>query len=200
VLKGLDPAQPLAQVYDSFIYCLPLELKKVLNTELLDLSVARQADSIRARVENSHGILKDCFQQSIVQLAQTFDPAVEGQAVFPDFTAKLEQSLRVREGLVLLIRAVREFQARREDLTALRMKEEISAFYDSNMKYLMYRDWAGFELFFIEILKCSSLVALGQISHRFETFLLTLFREVQKRSILQGLPLSDDVQHVLDGA
>ncbi len=200
VLKGLDPAQPLAQVYDSFIYCLPLELKKVLNTELLDLSVARQADSIRARVENSHGILKDCFQQSIVQLAQTFDPAVEGQAVFPDFTAKLEQSLRVREGLVLLIRAVREFQARREDLSAVRMKEEISSFYDSNMKYLMYRDWAGFELFFIEILKCSSLLALGQISHRFETFLLTLFREVQKRSILQGLPLSDDVQHVLDGA
>ena len=54
------------------------------------------------------------------------------------------------------------------------------------MKYLMYRDWSGFELFFIEILKCTSLPALRQISHRFETFLMTLFREVQKRSILQN--------------
>ena len=37
------------------------------------------------------------------------------------------------------------------------MKEEISRFYDDSMKYLMYRDWSGFELFFIEILKCTSL-------------------------------------------
>jgi hypothetical protein len=198
VVKGLDPERPLAQVCDSFVYCLPLELKKVLNTELLDLSVARQADSIRARVENSHGILRDCFQQSVVQLAQVFDPQVEGQEVFPDFTAKLEQSLRVREGLLLLIRALRRFQARRDDESAMEMKDEISSFYDSNMKYLMYRDWAGFELFFIEILKCSSLPALVQIGHRFETFLMTLFREIQKRSILQSQPLSPDLLAVVD--
>jgi len=59
------------------------------------------------------------------------------------------------------------------------------------MKDLMYRDWSGFELFFIEILKCSSLPALQQIGHRFETFLMTLYREVQKRSILQAVPPSD---------
>ena len=41
------------------------------------------------------------------------------------------------------------------------MKEEISRFYDHNMKYLMYRDWSGFELFFIEILKCTSLPGAG---------------------------------------
>ena len=45
----------------------------------------------------------------------------------------------------------------------------------------MYRDWTGFEIFFIEILKCGSLTALLQIAHRFETFLTTLFREVMKR-------------------
>jgi hypothetical protein len=50
----------------------------------------------------------------------------------------------------------------------------------------MYRDWSGFELFYIEVLKCGSLGALAQIAHRFETFLATLLREVQKRSLLQG--------------
>ena len=35
------------------------------------------------------------------------------------------------------------------------MKEEISDFYDNSIKYLMYRDWSGFELFYIEILKCT---------------------------------------------
>ena len=94
VLKALDPDSPAFALYDSFVYCLPLELKKVINTELLDISVTRQPDIVRARVENSHGILKDCFQQSVVQLAQVFDAEVEGHDIFPDFTAKLEQSVR----------------------------------------------------------------------------------------------------------
>ena len=76
------------------------------------------------------------------------------------------------------------------------MKEAISRFYDTSMKYLMYRDWSGFELFFIEILKCTSLPALQQIAHRFETFLMTLFREVQKRAILQGVPMAPELQGV----
>jgi hypothetical protein len=185
VVAGKPPTNPALELYDSFVYCLPLELKKVINTELTDISVARQADSIRARIENSHGILKDCFQQSVVQLAQVFDQDVMGRHIFPDFTAKLERSVELRDGLAGLIRVVREFQVRRDQPTAVRMKEEISRFYDTSMKYLMYRDWSGFELFFIEILKCGSLPALHQIAHRFETFLMTLYREVQKRSILQ---------------
>ena len=189
MLRTLPADQPLYQMYDSFGYCVPLELKKVLNTELLDLSVARQADSVRARVENSHGILKDCFQQSVVQLAQVFDREVQGRDIFPDFTARLEQSLELRESLVLLIRAVRTFEKQKDTDTAVRMKEEISRFYDEHMKFLMYRDWSGFELFFIEILKCTSIPALLQIGHRFATFLMTLYREVQKRSVLQVTPM-----------
>jgi hypothetical protein len=102
--------------------------------------------------------------------------------------------VQLRDSLGRLIKAVREFQARKEDAASARLKEAISRFYDSNMKYLMYRDWSGFELFFIEILKCSSLPGLLLISHRFETFLSTLYREVQKRSILQGVPVPDELQ------
>jgi len=193
VLKALSPDSPAFALYDSFVYCLPFELKKVINTELLDISVTRQPDIVRARVENSHGILKDCFQQSVVQLAQAFDAQVEGHDIFPDFTAKLEQSLGLRDSLARLIRAVRRYQAARDEYMAVEMKEEISHFYDHNMKDLMYRDWSGFELFFIEILKCTSLPALAQISHRFETFLMTLYREVQKRSILQNVSSPEDV-------
>jgi hypothetical protein len=197
VLKGREIVTPVDQVYDSFIYCIPLELRKVVNTELTDVSVTRQAESVRTRVENSHGILKDCFQQSIVQLAQAFDPGVDGARIFPDFTARREQSVKLRDGLAAVVRAVRAFQKQRDEPTAERMKEAISEFYDHHIKYLMYRDWSGFELFYIEILKCGSLTGLAQIAHRFETFLVTLLREVQKRSILQGAAALEDLKDVL---
>src|SRR4029077_9821747 len=128
---------------------------------------------------------------AVVQLAECFHPDLSGRDIFPDFTAKLEQSVELRDNLARLVRSVREFQLRKEQTSAMAMKEEISRFYDNDMKFLMYRDWSGYELFFIEILKCASLPALLQIAHRFETFLLTLFREVQKRSILQTLPPGD---------
>ena len=193
VLPGLEKDSPLQQLYDSFVYCIPLELKKVINTELLDLSVSHQTESVRARVENSHGILTDCFQQSVVQLAQVFDAKVTGSDVFDDFTEKLDQSVRLRDGLAELIKVLREFQAGKDEPAAQRMKEQISRFYDQNMRYLMYRDWSGFEIFFIEILKCTSVTGLVQICHRFETFLMTLFREVSKRAILQNVPLRADL-------
>jgi hypothetical protein len=197
VLKGHEISTPVDQVYDSFVYCLPLELRKVVNTELSDISVTRQADNLRTRVENSHGILKDCFQQSIVQLAQAFDPGVDGARIFPDFIARRDQSVRLRDGLVEVIRAIRVFQAEKTEASATHMKDGISAFYDHYIKYLMYRDWSGFELFYIEILKCGSMGALGQIAHRFETFLVTLLREVQKRSLLQGGGETDEVREYL---
>jgi len=200
VLKGRDSEEPLSQVYDSFVYCVPLELKKVLNTELTDISVTRQAENVRTRVENSHGILKDCFQQSIVQLAQAFEPEIDGASIFPDFMAKREQSLHLRDGLAQVARAVQEFQRNKDAATAQQMKTQISDFYDHNIKYLMYRDWSGFELFYIEILKCGSLSGLTQIAHRFETFLVTLLREVQKRSILDGAPPSGEVKTLLPEA
>jgi hypothetical protein len=197
ILRGRPPQGPLEELYDSFVYCLPLELKKVVNTELTDISVTRQAESVRTRVENSHGILKDCFQQSVVQLAQVFDPELDGAKIFPDFMAKREQSIRLRDGLSRVIDAVQAFGKARDEKSAAVMKDEISHFYDHHIKYLMYRDWSGFELFYIEILKCGSLSGLTQIAHRFETFLVTLLREVQKRSILGATERGADAAEAL---
>jgi hypothetical protein len=197
VMKGKDATLPLYQVYDSFVYCVPLELKKVVNTELTDISVTRQAENVRTRVENSHGILKDCYQQSIVQLAQIFDPEIDGARIFPDFSARRDQSVALREGLVKVVHALNEFQDKKDAPSANRMKDCISEFYDHNIKYLMYRDWSGFELFYIEILKCGSLQGLQQIAHRFETFLVTLLREVQKRSLLQSGPAPDNIEDLV---
>jgi hypothetical protein len=144
--------------------------------------------------------LKDCFQQSVVQLAQAFTPSIDGARIFPDFMAKREQSVRLRDGLAQVTKAVREYQETKDEPTAEKMKAEISNFYDHNIQYLMYRDWSGFELFYIEILKCTSLSGLTQIAHRFETFLVTLLREVQKRSILAGTAASAEVKGLLPEA
>lgn len=184
IMGTLAKEDPLYGVYDAFIYSMPLELRKVLQTELLDIASFRHAQTVRARVENSHGILKACFQQSIVQLAQAFDPKASGGEIFPDFVTRREESVALAESLRELVAILRAFEVRRDPAEVPALKTAVSAFYDTRMTRLMYRDWAGFEQFYIELLKCASLPALVQIAHRFGAFLETLRREVSKRAVL----------------
>jgi len=182
---GFPPA------FASFVYCVPLELRKVISTELSELTSFKQADTVYVKIENSHGILRDCFQQSVIQLAQGFDPTVEGKEIFPRYKTHFEQSQTLRRDLLTLTVAVHKFGEEQSTERAAHMRTLISHFYDRSLRFLMYRDWASFESFAVEILKCDDLSGMVQISHRFETYLKTLLREVSKRNVLR-IPGDDD--------
>ena len=181
---GSDSAFPAT--FGSFVYCVPLELRKVINTELTELTSFKQADTIYMRIENSHGILRDCFQQSVIQLAQGFDPEIEGKRIFPQYQTHLEQSQLLKRDLLALIVAVHKFAVEPSEDRAGSMKRLISHFYDRSLRFLMYRDWSSFESFAAELLKCDNILGLIQIAHRFETYLKTLLREVSKRGVLHA--------------
>lgn len=181
-LRRLPPS-PLSEVLDSFVYCIPLELRKVVGTELADIAGHRESEAVYVRIENSHGILRDCFQQSVLQLCQVFDPKIEGHGIFSQFATKLEQSLILREDLRQLLESVRAVIEAKNAAAADALRREVARFHESSLKYLMYRDWNGFELFEGEILSCPTESGLAQIAHRFETFVATLLREVGKRSV-----------------
>ncbi len=181
---GSDSAFPTT--FESFVYCVPLELRKVINTELTELTSFKQADTIYMRIENSHGILRDCFQQSVIQLAQGFDPEIEGRRIFPHYQTHLEQSQLLKRDLLTLIVAVHKFAVEPSKDHAGSMKRLISHFYDRSLRFLMYRDWSSFESFAAELLKCDNIPGLIQIAHRFETYLKTLLREVSKRGVLHA--------------
>lgn len=182
----LGPDSGFPESFESFVYCVPLELRKVINTELTELTSFKQADTIYMRIENSHGILRDCFQQSVIQLAQGFDPDIVGKEIFSHYHTHLEQSQTLRRDLMALVVAVKRFSEEKTEERAEAMKRLISRFYDRSLRFLMYRDWASFESFAVEILKCDNVHGLLTISHRFDTYLRTLLREVSKRGVLRG--------------
>ena len=185
-LVALPHGSAVRDSCDSIAYCMPIDINKVVRVELADLSSAQSSENVRARIENAHGILKDCFQQSVVQLAASLDKGLTGVGVFNDFVTKKERSLALKKALETLLRSVRDFYARGDEVTAVALREGTAKFYDRQLRHLMYRDWSAFEQFFVEILKCNSLAALKPITHRYETFLQTLLREVEKRAVLQN--------------
>ena len=182
------------EAFESFVYCVPLELRKVINTELTELTSFKQADTIYVRLENSHGILRDCFQQAVIQLALGFDPEIDGRAIFPHYRAHLDQSRALRRDLLRLIVAAHKFGEEKTEERGEALKTLVSRFYDRSLRFLMYRDWSSFESFATELVKCDSMPGMLQISHRFETYLRTLVREVSKRGVLSASEKENDAE------
>jgi predicted DNA-binding transcriptional regulator len=173
---------------DACAFSLGMELKKIFGRELVGFVYLRQAPPIYAKVENSHGLLRDSFQQSIVALAQVFDPDLLGTEIFASFQTKLEQSLQIRNDIWRLLVYVRRFQesGTKEGVAAL--IERIALFRDASLKYLMYKDWDSYEAFLEEIIVARTLEEVGAVLHRFSVFLETLLGQVNMRMVLADHP------------
>ena len=180
--------QEVFDALDGTAYALRMELRKTFEHELAGLLGLRPATHVYAKVEAAHGLLRDCFQQSTVSLAQVFNPALDGTRLFTAFQTKLEQSLALRHDLWALFALVRRAEQQRERRHVLRMLEQLSAFRESSMRFLMYKDWESFERFVEELHAARGAVELGPVLHRFSAYLETLFGQINMRAVLAGRP------------
>jgi len=180
-MKGRD-------ILDGTAYAIRMELRKAFEHELVGFCSMRQPPQIFARAENACGLLRDCYQQSVVALAQNFDPSLGGEKLFESFETKLEQSLVLRRDLWRLIKFVHRASADADKLTRAQLLEGISAFHEGSLRHLMYKDWEPLERFIEEVESARTPGELSQTLHRFEAFLETLFGQVNMRAVLDGHP------------
>jgi hypothetical protein len=188
LLKVRNLPHDVHQAIDSCAYALNMELRKIFGRELVGFVYLRQAPPIYAKVENSHGLLRDAFQQSVVALAQVFDPQLTGTEIFQAFQTKLDQSLTIRNDIWRLLSFVRRFveSGTREDSPAL--VERMALFRDTSLKHLMYKDWDAYEQFLEEVIVARGFEDVQQVSHRFAVFLETLLGQVNMRAVLADHP------------
>jgi hypothetical protein len=82
----------LRHALDGMSFALRHELKRAFGQELAALGKARKENQVCADVMRAHGLLTNCFQQSILTLAQVFDPSVSSKLLFDSYRDRLEQS------------------------------------------------------------------------------------------------------------
>jgi hypothetical protein len=185
ICKQPEISRECVDALDATIFALSQEIKKVFSHELVGLVYLRHAPPIFAKVENSHGMLKNSLQQSIVQISQAFDPSFDGSQVFSSYVTRLDQSRNLLREISSLLEALRDFEdvADHETLSALRKNFE--NFRDTSLKYLMFKDWEEYEKFLDEIAGSKTREMLRFALHRFRVFMEALHGEVSKRSVLQ---------------
>lgn len=183
-VEGLEKGT--REILDGTAYAVRMELRKAFEHELAGFCSLRQPPQIYAKVESACGLLRDCYRQSVVALAQNFDASIDGGELFPSFHTKLEQSLKLRRDLWRLTQLVRRASVEIETFEPAQLLESLNAFAEGSQRYLMYKDWEPLEHFIEEIESARALVELAPALHRFDAFLETLFGQVNMRAVLAG--------------
>jgi hypothetical protein len=185
-IEGLE--KNIFDALDSMNYAIKMELRKVFAYELVGMSSLQQAPLIYVKVENSHGLLRDSFQQSVVGLAQLFNPALDGAHLFDAFRTKLEQSLALRRDLWTLLQLVRRCENEPEPDAIQRLLKTLAWFREGSLRYLMFKDWEASERFMEEVDAARGQSEVAAVLHRYAAYLEALSSQVNMRAVLVNHP------------
>nr|AIA10831.1 unknown Function [uncultured bacterium] len=174
----------LRHALDATSFVLRHELKRVFTQELVMLSKERRANQICADVMRAHGLLSNCFQQSILSLAQVFDPSVSSKLLFDGYRDRLEQSNVLIKELSAFCTLARQAEERRDAEASELLIRELKSFCNGSLHYLMYKDWEEFEDIAREVTSSSGSARHGFILHCFVAYLEALINQVRMRAVL----------------
>lgn len=190
LLRFKNEEDSLFAALDCAVYAASIELRKVYNFELIGFAEARQSPVIYARVETAHGLLNDCFQQTLVNFAQLIEADVKATELFPTLQTKLDQSLTLRDELWRVLQVARKAEKNPENLSLQNVHAKLTEFHRSTIKYLFYKDLETVERFIEEVLNTTNKSELVSILHRFGAYLETLLGQVNMRVVLSDHPFS----------
>jgi hypothetical protein len=184
-----------------------MESKRVFDQELREIFRNRSPQYLKGRIENSQGILRNLSEQCIVQLVQFFDPGISGNDIFDTFITKLEQSLRLREDILVLSRfmTLMEEEGSKEELTHVfdSMRNFMLYFQSFTFKLLRHDDYEDFVSFFNKVLNFDRNEVKGKDFgkmmdkiRQFRIFTETCLGQISSRAELNGMPV--DMQRVGD--
>jgi hypothetical protein len=179
---------PQAEGLDRLAAAFEAEMRKVMDVELVGVVLMKDADAVLAQLEDAASLVRDLYQQGVISLAETFSAGVDAHALFPEYRARVDQSLRLRDELGLLVRATQEFLKTPDKKTLRALVTEIESFRRSGMRHLMFKDWSLFERFHAGFSRERAPRGFLPAAHQFDGFLRTLVKEVGKRAVLADHP------------
>ena len=183
-MKSIKP--PFRQTLDGTSFALRHELKRVFSHDFASLGDATRPDQVRMNVMRVHGLLSNCFQQSILTLARAFDPSVNAALLFDEYKDRLEQSVLLLKDLSALMELARQAGEQQSAEASNRLIQKLQAFSQDTMQWLMYRDWAEFEDISKEVTASFGSARHSFLLHCFVMYLEALINQVQMRAVFSS--------------
>jgi hypothetical protein len=181
-LKGRETSRELRESVELIVYSLRVEGRRIQEQELASVVMENDANAIYARVQNSHGLLRNCLQSGVVALAQALNKQVEAQHVYPSVMDGAKRAQLLRQDLWELRAFLKEMLEVRPEPVLDEIVQRMSLFREKSLPLLMYRDWSEFEGFSDAVVIAGSTMESRILLRKFISYIETLVQEVSKRS------------------
>jgi hypothetical protein len=188
LLRFKNEENPMFEALDCAVFATSMEIRKVYQSELGEVSSIRQGPILCARIEAAFGLLRDCFQQTFVGFARFVEPEIDPINLFENFNVKLKQSIILRKELWQTLQVVKNVENSSDAIKIQELQDQLSNFLHGSMKYLMYKDLETVERFIEEVILTKNSSDLVPTLHRFGAYLETLFGQVKMRVVLMNHP------------
>ncbi len=188
LIRFNDEQVQMSDILDCTVFATSIEIRKVFQNELSEVSSIRQAPILRSRIDAAYGLLRDCFQQNFLLFAQSIEPEISAHELFPNIKTKLEQSISLRADLWSVLKDVQNAEKNIENFPLSSLLAKLNDFAAGSMKFLMYKDTETVERFIEELFRTQNESDLIALLHRFGAYIETLFGQVNMRTILSDHP------------
>jgi len=194
-----DANQILCETLDGISFAVSHDLQRIFETELKAPINGEPSDVLHGKFIHALGVLTNSVQQSVITLAQVFDPALDGSRLFNDSRLRLRQSLRLYRDLSAVVQLVQLHETRPDRRLAKSILRRVDKFRNQSLCFLMYKDWKEFENFREKILtSMNDPATLGPVLHLFLCYLQALLGQVKLRTALADV-FCDFFEEELDG-
>ena len=179
LLPRFPEESPVGAGLERLVFSIEMEVRKVMELELVDVVLMKDPKLIFTRMEDASGILaRPLPAERHRRSPRRSRRRSTGGHSSRSTGRKLEQSLKLRDDLWELVQAVQAF-SRTPDKKSLRaLVDALDSFRRGSMRHLMFKDWSLFERFLAGFSRERTPRAFLPAAHQFEVFLKTLIREV----------------------
>ncbi|MGH9944523.1 MAG: hypothetical protein ACRD9R_19420 [Pyrinomonadaceae bacterium] len=187
VPRAEEIGRPIREAFDSIGYAITHELNRVFNVELTGLEGETQPARVRGRLESVHGLLTNCFQQSLITLARIFVPEFDESHAFADLPTQREQSLALAQDLDNLVKFAQRARRKRDPFDLAVLTEHLRRFREGSLRYLRYSDRTSCERLIEQITASHKAGQAPPLLDDLCCFLETLLIQIRHRSVLAAV-------------
>jgi hypothetical protein len=164
---------------------LKTESQRVMNKELVGVSQESEPAKVYEKIENAHGLIRNCCQSGILSLIQAMDEDFDAGDLFPARKERMITGEKMRTELYSLRQWLIEVLENRQAPDAGQIIVRLNEFKESSMHSLMYRDWAEFDALLDALSIDSSFIEIRTHIRKFINFLDTLMKQLAQRRLSQ---------------
>jgi hypothetical protein len=186
----------ISMLLQALSYQFKMESRRIFMQELRDILDKKLPHQMQGRIENSHGILNNLIEQSVIQIAQFWKPEIKGEEVFEDFVNKTELSMKLREDMYVLnqlLNYVEESKKTDKAESSINSLLGYMEYFESfTFKLLRHDDYEEFSTIFIDIKKvynASDIKTFMDKCHQLSILLSAAIGHIENRSELKDKPL-----------